>query len=66
MAQEFVEYQHLATRFEHTGNFSEAMGRLRYNGQNQVEYGRVETFVSQRQALGIALYRQKIKLFHPG
>jgi hypothetical protein len=59
-AQEFVEHQHAAARFDDAGDFGETVGRLRDDGENQVQHGAVEAARSKRQALRVALHRNEI------
>ena len=59
-AQEFVEYQHAAARFDDAGDFGETVRRLRDDGENQVQHGAVEAARSKRQALRVALHRNEI------
>ena len=62
MAQEFVENQYLTARLEYSGDLGETTGRLRDDGEYQMQYRSIETAVGKRQALCVTTYGQEIKL----
>ena len=62
MAQKFIEYQYLTARPQNSRNLGEAVSRLRYDGENQVQHRQVEAGIGERQALRIALDRREVDL----
>lgn len=63
VAQELVEHDYLTAWPQSPCNLGETMGRLRYDGENQVQHRHVEAGIGKRQALGIALDRREVDLF---
>ncbi len=62
VAQELVEHDYLAARPQNSRDLGEAVSRLRYDGENQVQHRHIETGIGERQPLGIALDRREVDL----
>ncbi len=62
VAQELVEHQYLTARPQNPCDLGEAIGWLRHDGENQMQYGQVEAGIGEGQALGIALHRREVDL----